>query len=294
MEEVGRAGSFGGMGQWDVLVKLSVSDSMLSERIVGAEPANWSIVVADNCTGLVVSGAARPSITDSGPVAAPFRCWLSADEAKLHPTGASDVIAAIGQLDFHVAFLRGTQLEVSTSLEALESCAIGVGGAHWHTLVGRRMCKAVDVGIAGAAREVVALPTSHDEFAVVGEGIKRRPNSCSEKGVAWLNCPVRLPSAEDPVAFRFTAVFPIFLVIEAEKRLCEDAFLGISADVKRVVAPFGRIVVFVVEGSLEDFSYAVVADTGVVGAGHFSGGRCLQTNTALAGMAVHVERVYVA
>jgi hypothetical protein len=83
-------------------------------------------------------------------------------------------------------------------------------------------------------------------------------------------------------------------VIEAEKLLCEDAFLGISADVKRVVAPFGRIVEFVGEGALEDLSYAVVADTGVVGAGHVSGGRRLRTNTATAGMAVHVERVYVA
>jgi hypothetical protein len=188
---------------------------MLSKRIPGTDAANWSIVIVGTRIGLVLSGAARPIISDSGPVAAPFRRWLSADEAKLHPTGASDVIAAIEQLYSHSTLLRGTKLEVSTSLEALESCVIGVGGAHWRTLVGRRMCKAVDVGFAGAAREIVTLPASHDEFAVVGEGIKRGPNPCSEKGVAaivfrlalalfigWLNCFMTWPRAVDPVVFR--------------------------------------------------------------------------------------------
>ena len=83
-------------------------------------------------------------------------------------------------------------------------------------------------------------------------------------------------------------------MIEAEKLLCEDVFLGISADVKRVVAPFGRIVVLAVEGSLENFSYAVVADTGVVGRSHVSERRCPPTNRAPVGIVVHVERVYVA
>jgi hypothetical protein len=307
MGETGTADGFGVIKQWHVLVKPELSDPTLSKRIPGAEAASWSIVIVGTRIGLVLSGAARPIIIECGPVAAPFRRWLSADEAKLHPTGASDVIAAIEQLDSPSALLRGTKLEVSTSLEALESCVIGVGGAHWHKFVGRRMCKAVDVGFAGATREVVALPASHDEFAVVGEGIKRGPNSCSEKGVAanfsrlaltlsvgWLNCLATWPRAEDPVGSRSTAVFPLFLVIEAEELSCEDAFLGISADVKRVFAPFGRIIVFVVEGSLEDFSYAVVADTGVVGRSHVSERRCPPTNRALVGIVVHVERVYVA
>lgn len=122
--------SFGGIRRSGVLVQYELSDPILNERIQGAEAANWSIVLRGTHTGLVPSGAAGLSITYSGPVAAPFHRWLSADEAKLHPTGASDVIAAIVKLDFPFALLKGTQLEVFASCEALESCIVGVGGAH--------------------------------------------------------------------------------------------------------------------------------------------------------------------
>jgi hypothetical protein len=88
-------------------------------------------------------------------------------------------------------------------------------------------------------------------------------------------------------------------VIEAEEFKREDAFLGVLSDIKSMLAPFGRIVAFVVEGSLEDQAYAVAADLILVDVGHVSERVCLQTNTALAvkavhvGRAVHVERAYV-
>jgi hypothetical protein len=123
----------------------------IGERIPSTEAANWSVVVKGIRAGLVVSRAARLRTICFGPVATPSQGWLSADEAKLHATGAPDVIAAIAQLDFPFAILEGTQLEVSASFQALESCIIGIGGAHWHTLVGHRMCKAMDVGFASAA-----------------------------------------------------------------------------------------------------------------------------------------------
>jgi hypothetical protein len=60
-----------------------------------------------------------------------------------------------------------------------------------------------------------------------------------------------------------------------------------------MLAPFGRIVAFVVGGSLEHLAYAVVADTVLADIGHLSERRCLQTHTALAQEAVHAERVYI-
>jgi hypothetical protein len=48
-----------------------------------------------------------------------------------------------------------------------------------------------------------------------------------------------------------------------------------------MLAPFGRIVAFVVEGSLERLAYAVVADTVVADLGHLSEMKFLQTHTAL-------------
>lgn len=165
----------------------------------------------------------------------------------------------------------------------------------------------MDVGFAGSTREVVALLASHNELTVVAEDVNGRPNHGSEKGVAAiinrlalvdalalvvvvLNCPVTWPRAVDAVG-RWTAVFPLFLVIAAEEFLCEDALLGVLADVKYMVAPFGRVIAFVVEGSLEGLSYAVVADVMSAGGGHLPERRSLHTNTALAGRAVHAERV---
>lgn len=82
-------------------------------------------------------------------------------------------------------------------------------------------------------------------------------------------------------------------MIETEEFSREDALLGILSNIERTLAPSGGIVAFVVEGSLEDLAYAVMADFVLVDGSHLSEWRCLQTYTALAKKAVHVERVCV-
>lgn len=71
-------------------------------------------------------------------------------------------------------------------------------------------------------------------------------------------------------------------MIETEEFSREDALLGVLSNIERTLAPSGGIVAFVVEGSLENLAYAVVADFVLVEGSHLSERRCLQTYTALA------------
>ena len=117
-------------------------------------------------------------------MATPIHCRAATDEAELHATGTSNVIAAFAQLDLSSAVLEGTQLEVFASFKAFESCIIGVGGALWQTFVGLHLAKAIDAVFAGAARELGAVLAAYDELAIVGKDVNCRPDPCSEKAVA--------------------------------------------------------------------------------------------------------------
>jgi hypothetical protein len=189
-------------------------------------------------------------------------------------------------------------LEVSASFQALKSYIIRGGSAHQQTLVGDRLSIAINRGFAGAACEVVAVLAAHYELFIAGEDLNCRSYPFSDKAVAAIvNCPalalagilspifgllispVRRPRAIDPVGW-WTAAFSLFLMIDVEKVLCEDALLGISLDVECMLGPFGRPVAFVFEGSLEQLAYTVLADDVVVDVGQIFMRRVFQTNTA--------------
>lgn len=80
-------------------------------------------------------------------------------------------------------------------------------------------------------------------------------------------------------------------MIEVRKVSRENALLGILLDIKYVLVPFGRIVAFVVEGSLESLAYAVVAHWVMVDGCHYFRWLNIQANRARAWRAIHGERV---
>ena len=112
------------------------------------------------------------------------------------------MIAAIDQLNFPLAVLVRTNLEVFASSEALERSIIGVERAGWQTLVGDRLCKAFDAIFAGATRKIFAVLAPLDELVVVDEDINCRQDPCSEKVVATF---------VDRLAFAFASPFAFAL-----------------------------------------------------------------------------------
>lgn len=81
-------------------------------------------------------------------------------------------------------------------------------------------------------------------------------------------------------------------MIEIKKLSREDTLLDILLDVKDMLVPLGRIVAFVVEGSLEGLAYAVVADWVVVDFSQQFERVVVQADRARAWRGVHGERVY--